>query len=302
MTIKSFNKTLLYVSKSDISITVVQGTPTVRTNTLFTKYFYTKEIHISSGILFSVYNCCAEDLTVELETENCTVIKEEYENCQYIGTGRIRKGEDRLNIFDKFMHHYFSFGYKILTADTDHEEFNRAASRNVLASIFPNNIMVLIDGDAFYSKKQIDDSVAYAKNHDVIVKPTKSILIGSKKINLYSGYCWVVKTQLWPGMDERCLSWGAEDIILSNTRLIRTEPLNNGTAQVYEHLRDEKKGSHNFELTKDYGDTLGFPLSKEKVLPIFLQHCGYGTYGHFSTYFSEPRTANNFYLQEQKNL
>ena len=274
----------------------MQGTPIVRTNYLFTKYFFTNKIYVPSNTLFSVYNCSAEDLIIELDVSRCATAEENHKNAQYIGTGNIRKGEDRLSIFAKFIDHYSSFGYKILTADTDHLEFNRAASRNVLANVFPNNIMVLIDGDAFYSKKQIDDSIAYAKKHDVIVKPTKFAQVGSKKINVYSGYCWVIKTQLWPGMDERCLSWGAEDIILSDTRLIRTESLDNGTAQVYEHLRDEKKGLHNFELTKDYKDTLGFPLSKEKVLPIFLQHCGYGTYGYFSNEVSAPIRIFHFPL------
>jgi hypothetical protein len=302
ITVKSFSKTLLYVSQVDVSIQVAQGTPTVRTNTLFTKYFYTKEIHIPSGTLFSVYNCCAEDLIIELDTAGCSIVKEEYDDCQYIGTGRIRKGKDRLSIFDKFMDHYSSLGYKILTADTDHLEFNRAASRNVLASVFPNKVIVLVDGDAFYSRDQIDTAVRYAEKNDVIVKPTKFVCVDDKKINAYSGYCWVVKTSLWPGMDERCLTWGAEDIILMENRLIHTEVLNNGVAQVLNHIRDEIGKPNNFELLKDYRDRIGRSLSKDKVLSVFTQHCGYGTYGHFSTYFSEPRTANNFYLQEQKNL
>ena len=302
ITIKSFSKTLLYVSQVDIFIQVIEGTPTVRTNNLFTKYLYTKEIHIPSGTLFSVYNCCAEDLIVELDITNCTVIKKEYEDYQYIGTGKIRKGEDRLNIFNKFINHYSSLGYKILTADTDHEEFNRAASRNVLASVFPNKVIVLIDGDAFYSKDQIDTAVKHAENNDVIVKPTKFICVDDKKINAYSGYCWVVKTNLWPGMDERCLTWGAEDVILAENRLIHIEVLNNGVAQVINHARDEIGKPHNFELLKDYRDAIGHSLDKNKVASVFTQHCGYGTYGYFSSYFSESKTANSPYLQEQKNL
>jgi hypothetical protein len=285
ITINSFDKTPLYVSEVDISIKIVQGTPSVRTDSLFTKYFYTKKIYVASGASFSVYNCCVEDLIIELDTEKCIIIEKEYENCQYIGTGRIRKGEDRLSIFDKFMHHYSSFGYKILTADTDHKEFNRAASRNVLSSIFPNKVIVLIDGDAFYSKEQIDTAIKYAEKNDVIVKPTKFVCVDNKKINAYSGYCWVVKTQLWPGMDERCLTWGAEDIILMENKLIHTEVLNNGVAQVLNHTRDEVGRPNNFELLKDYRDSIGSSLTGDKALNIFTQYCGYGTYGYFSNYF-----------------
>jgi hypothetical protein len=285
-TIKSFSKTLLYVSQVDVFLQVVQGTPTVRTDSLFTKYFYSKKVYIPSGTFFSVYNCSVEDLIIELDTAGCSIVKEEYDDCQYIGTGRIRKGEDRLSIFDKFTRHYSSLGYKILMADTDHLEFNRAASRNVLASVFPNKVIVLIDGDAFYSKEQIDTAIEYAEKNDVIVKPTKFVCVDDEKIKAYSGYCWIVKTNLWPGMDERCLTWGAEDVILAENRLIHIEVLNNGVAQVMNHIRDEVGKPHNFELLKDYRDKIGHSLSKDKVLSIFTQHCGYGTYGRFSNYLS----------------
>jgi hypothetical protein len=284
-TIKSFDKTLLYTSAVDVVLTVVQGVPIVQTNTLFTKYFYTKEVTITGGTLFSVYNCSTDDLIIELDISSCIVVKEEYSDYQCIGTGRIRKGKERLSIFNRFLDHYSLLGYRVLTADTDHPKFNRAASRNVLASIFPNNVMVLIDGDTFYSKEQIEKAIEYAQDNDVIVKPTKFAEVDNKKVNGYSGYCWVVKTKLWPGMDERCLTWGAEDIILRKSRMIRTEELNNGVAQVSNHRRDEAGNSHNpynFSLLKDYEDKIGFPLSKEKVLHVFINHCGYGSYGHFS--------------------
>lgn len=294
ITFKPFEKTLLYSTANTLEIKILQGTPTVRTNNHFTKYFTTKKIKILKNTVFSVYNCSLENLVIEADFSLCKKIQEEFKQCQHIGTGRIRKGKDRLNIFDKFMHHYSSFGYKVLTADTDHEEFNRAASRNVLASIFPNKVMVLIDGDAFYSKEQIDRAIVYAKDNDVVVKPTRFAEVGNKKINGYSGYSWVVRTHLWPGMDERCLTWGAEDVILMQNRLIRTEALNNGIVQILDHTRDEIGKPHNFELLKDYKDILGFPLDKNNVLKVLKIYCGYGLYGHFS----EPRTANSFPLQE----
>ena len=282
-TLKPFEKTLLFHTASTLEIKILQGTPTVRTNNHFIKYFTTKKIKILKNTTFSVYNCSLENLVIEADFSLCKKIQEEFKHCQHIGTGRIRKGKDRLIIFDKFMHHYSSFGYKVLTADTDHKEFNRAASRNVLASIFPNNIMILIDGDAFYSKEQIEKAIEHAQNNDFIVKPTKFVEVDNKKINGYSGYCWVVKTRLWPGMDERCLTWGAEDVILMENNLISTEALNNGVVQVANHVRDEIGRPHNFELLKDYRDGLGFPLNKDSVLKIFKNYCGYGLYGHFSS-------------------
>jgi hypothetical protein len=279
-----FQKTLLYRLEQDTTVEVLSGAPILRTDNHFTKYFKTKTVTVKKGTLFSAYNCANDTVVLKVDTALSNVVASEFNPVQHIGTGKIRDGkEDRLAIFSKFVKHYTGLGYEILTADTDHVDFNRAASRNVLANIFPNSILVLIDGDAFYTQNQVDTAIECAKENDVLYKPTAMYRCDGVTANGYSGYGWVVKASLWPGMDERCLLWGGEDVILQVSDCVIKDALRNGVVEVENHTRDELRNRvHNFHLVKDYKDSLGFPLPKEKILGLLKLHCGYGSYGHFS--------------------
>lgn len=317
-----FEKTNYFINNEfDIYINVKRGWPIVRTENHFIKYSISRYIYIPKGTKFSIY--CGKCYVLEIEVDELSwsknqIVEEEFLNKQYIGAGYIRQGYERSKIDKVFKDYYSNLGYEIITADTDHESFNRSAFRNVLATVFPNEIMIILDNDGFYTKDQLNNAVKHAAEDDIVVKPTNRILqvnyfdnfdpnelrkefdkINLKEIDistnikrsyndyiyeyygLYTGIGWVLKTKLWPGMDERCIGWGHEDLIFQHSvaMTIGNMPsLDNGYVITINHPRDVTK-DHNTSIGNEYyGKT-----DKDLLLFMLRQYAQNGCGGQFAT-------------------
>jgi hypothetical protein len=250
------------------------------------------------------------------------IVEKEFEQKQYVGTGFNHNGEERIKIFNEFKKHYEDMGFEILTGSTDHPLYNRAGGRNVIASIFPNEISIIMDSDIFLQQYQIEEGIKFAKKVDGNVQPckrqveiydrnTKSMyeyIDILNKLDLdaieeheenpfykhereeiaftthhnYLAMCWMFKSGYWHGMDERCLTWGREDIIFHfthnkvyNNSFYR---LTNGYILTLSHQKDDMENSpnHNEDIFNEYKD-----LEKEGTIELLKKHAGYGTYGKF---------------------
>lgn len=321
LTVNVFQKTNYYINNEyDIWLNVQEGIPTVRTENHFHKYSFSQRIMIPKGTNFSIYNTNNAVLIIEIDEvawNKNEIVEQEFLNKQYIGTGLIREGYERKNIYSVFEKYYKDMGYEIITSDSDHENFRRSVSRNILAAVFPNEILIILDGDAFYTKEQMNNAVEYAMNNDrVIVKPNSRFLqvdyfdgfdpdalrekfkdVKLDELELvyesgnshdghnfiyygwYTGLAWVQKTDLWWGMDERCVGWGHEDIIFCyccdvfDNSLVK---LDNGYVLTMNHPRDISE-EHNTTIGNQY-----YSLSdKDALKDMLYEYALHGTFGRF---------------------
>ena len=303
------------------NVKIISGTPIVRTDTHFTKYYFTKTFDINKLILFSFYNSTQEEVSIEI-TDGFSIVEKDFNQKQYIGTGFNHNGEERIKIFNEFKKHYEDMGYTVLTGSTDHPLYNRAGGRNVIASIFPNEVSIIMDSDIFLQKYQIEEGIKFAKKVDGNVQPCKrQVEIYDKKeksiyeyidilntVDLdekqkqeeapfskhefediaftthhnYLAMCWIFKSGNWHGMDERCLTWGREDIIFHFTHYKVYDrhfyELTNGYIITLSHGREdmEKSHNHNEDIFNEYKD-----LEAEETIELLKKHAGFGTYGKF---------------------
>lgn len=250
MLLTPYKKTDYKVAQSDITVKIESGTPIIRTENHFHKYYTTKVVEIPAGTRFSIYNATREDVVVAVpDFDQLPNASKEFSSKQYIATGKIRSGSQRFKIFNKFYDYYTSLGYAIFTADSDHEVFNRSVFRNICAAVFPQEIMILLDGDAFYTKQHLDRAVEEAKRQDKIIRPTQFFAfvtvenefdpnnllydMNQKVLEIPEGQLsetivdsyyeyyfgrhlcaggWVLRPHHWVGMDERLDGWGGEDM------------------------------------------------------------------------------------------
>jgi hypothetical protein len=316
-----FEKTNYFINNEfDIYIDVKRGFPIVRTENHFTQYKISKRIHIPKGTKFSIY--CGRGYLMDIEVDELAwskneIVQEEFLNKQYIGIGAIRQGYERIKIDKVFKDYYNRFGYEIITADTDQENFSRSVFRNVLATVFPNEVMIILDGDAFYTKEQLNNAVKHAAAYDKIVKPTDRFLqveyfenfdpyelrkkfdeVNLNELELhygpgksydghnymyygwYTGLAWVLKPKLWLGMDERCVGWGHEDIVFCYCAQIIDDmlvKLDNGYTLTINHPRDITK-EHNTSIGNEWYEK----SDKESLMVMLNQYAQYPCGGQFA--------------------
>ena len=148
--------------------------------------------------------------------------------------------EYRLRHFN-FLTNYYKNYFNIIVADSNHEEFNRAASRNAGVEESTSDVVIIMDADAFINVDQIMDACKRAKEKDALVRPfsraaylsedaterfynNPSIFADSDGDYDYMtpdllsvdnfGGAFVIKKKLWDdlgGMDENFIGWGGED-------------------------------------------------------------------------------------------
>jgi hypothetical protein len=246
-------------------------------------------VEIPAGTEFSIYNATREDVVVDVPDFDLLPNAEvEFSKNQYIATGKIRSGEKRFEVFHHFYRYYTEMGYEIFTADSDHETFNRSVFRNVCAAVFPQEVMILLDGDAFYTREQLNKAVDYAKLYDKIVRPTplfafvklkdefnphnllsyleqkvketpienygKTIVDDQYEYYFGKHLCaggWVLRPHHWVGMDERIDGWGGEDITFerSTSALYLSVDMTDGCMASVDHDdRDITNGSKNVSM------------------------------------------------------
>ena len=289
MNLASYTKTDYKIAQTDVMVTIESGTPIIRTGNHFHKYYTTKVVQIPQGTEFSIYNATRSEVVVDVpDFDALPLAAVEFSNKQYIGTGKIRSGEKRLKVFEKFYEYYTSLDYEVFTTDSDHEVFNRSVFRNVCAAVFPQEVMILLDGDAFYTKQQLDNAVEQAKVQDKIIRPTKFFafvdvegdfdpchlldhlnkksleipeeMLGERLVedryHYYMGrhLCsggWVLRPHHWVGMDERIDGWGGEDMTFdrSISALNLSVEIHDGCMASVDHDgRDTVNGTKNITM------------------------------------------------------
>lgn len=329
MKLTPYTKTEYKVAQSPVTVTIESGTPIIRTGSHFHKYYTTKVVEIPAGTEFSIYNATREDVVIDVPgfdlLPNAAV---EFSDKQYIGTGKIRSGEERFKVFDKFYEYYTGLGYEIFTTDSDHEIFNRSVFRNICAAVFPQEIMILLDGDAFFTKDQLDKAVEYARLNDKIVRPTdlfafaqvpndfdpyhllehmntahKNFVkedtdwIDTEKYNYYLGtrLCaggWVLRPHLWVGMDERLSGWGGEDTSFDRciNLLYLVESLSNGVMVSVDHdNRDYENTTKNLEMIEVYFDPYNDPVQSRTAAVLEDLLIRYAGYKTYGRFAQWPR-------------
>jgi hypothetical protein len=121
-------------------------------------------------------------------------------------------------------------GSPILLADSGHEPFNRAASRNLgVSRAEPNEIVVVCDADTLPDSQGLSRAVPAAYNNRLhypfaVVNylteaGTAMVLAGRQPDPLHiefslpsaQGGVMVMRASAWLGMDERFTGWGYED-------------------------------------------------------------------------------------------
>lgn len=140
-----------------------------------------------------------------------------------------------------FIKNYYQDYFNIIVADSNHEEFNRADSRNIGVEASTSDVVIIIDADAFININQIMDACKLAKEKDVLVRPFSRAVYLSEDAterfynnpNIFTdsdgdyvymtpdqlsvdnfGGAFVIKKKLWNdlgGMDKNFIGWGGED-------------------------------------------------------------------------------------------
>lgn len=152
---------------------------------------------------------------------------------------------------DFLTRHYGPIG-PVITADSGHDPFHRAASRNLAARLTDADVLVFLDADAYVPLRQVEEAVEVARRVDVLVKPysragylteqaSETLVQGSPAptfaaeswihppMDGFVGLAWVIRRDLFErlgGFDEGFVGYGGEDnafahachVLLGSTR------------------------------------------------------------------------------------
>lgn len=140
-----------------------------------------------------------------------------------------------------FIKNYYQDYFNIIVADSGHEEFNRADSRNIGVEKSTSDVSIIMDADAFISIDQIIDAYKIAKEKDVLVRPfSRAVYLSESATKRFYdspntfidndgdytymspdqlsvdnfGGAFIIKKKLWEqvgGMDKNFIGWGGED-------------------------------------------------------------------------------------------
>lgn len=325
LVLDKFSKSPLLICEIDMWLYVNSEMFIVRTNDHFQRYERSKAIKIPANTKFSVYNVSMEPIACKWHqdfTPALTQLEDDLERTgKYVYTIFRGVSRKRTRIFLKFKEYYEKLGYRVFTADTDHDLFNRAAARNTLAMVCPTPVLPILDADVFIGEKQLEEAITKAREVETVcrvgfrasnyhtedvesfsiedaLKESEEITDKAGKqgwgdrvmlneandfvqIN-YPGCVFIQNSLYWLGMDEELNEYGNEDSNYLRCALtILGEPVTLDGPPLV-HLTGHTQVMDSWSAKNSVKEFMYVPLGADAIVERLTQKAHYGLYGRFT--------------------